>query len=434
MQKKKLKKWEKIFIIMSIIIIFIIIGIYAYRLVFYYKKTNIIPENAKLKDVITNQVNIVYSGDGLYKIDDYNYYYMGKEVSNYLYYSGRMWRIISIDDIGIKIITDNSESSLVWGNNTNYLESNVYKWLNEDKFLNSISNNDKIVSTKWCNTAIDINDYKCETTTEAKVGLLTIDEYIKSGGVNSYLNNETYFWTLNTDTNNKAYYVHSEGGINNEVSMDTLFYSYGIRPVIYIDNNTPFLSGKGTIEDPYIIDNNQEIMINNHSVGSYLTYQNYTWRIMEITDNYTLLVLDGYIEDNDKKPIKLSYAKSLNYLNNEFLNTLKKDNLVKFDYNITEYNNTSSYNYQKAKEKQTNYVTLPKVGDLFINDYSGNWLNSYDSIKEKLIYTTSKENTLFADLSSSENYLRPIIAISNGLIIASGDGTKNKPYIVGDTK
>ena len=69
MQKKKLKKWEKIFIIMSIIIIFIIIGIYAYRLVFYYKKTNIIPENAKLKDVITNQVNIVYSGDGLYFIN-----------------------------------------------------------------------------------------------------------------------------------------------------------------------------------------------------------------------------------------------------------------------------------------------------------------------------------------------------------------------------
>ena len=68
---------------------------------------------------------------------------------------------------------------------------------------------------------------------------------------------------------------------------------------------------------------------------------------------------------------------------------------------------------------------------MFIPEYESVWLNTYANTSQKLVYTTSKSSSLFADLESSENYIRPVIAIKNGLIIADGDGTKESPYRLG---
>ena len=428
--KKRTKLWEKIFIITSIIVIFIIIGIYAYRTIYYYKKTNMTKPDAKLLDIVTNQMDVVYSGDGLYKNKDTNeFYYYGKNVNNYILYNGLLWRIVSSNNSGIKIITDNSLTSIVWGNNVTYDKSNIYKWLNEDTFKEYLT--DDIQNTKWCNSATEINDYKCDNEIDAKVGLITTKEYLLSGGINSYLNNNTYFWTLNESTDLKAYYVHSEGGINNEISSGNNYYSYGVRPVIYLNKDITYISGTGALNDPYIVNNNQEIEVNNHSLGSYVSYQGYTWRIMEKNDNYTKLILDGYLTDEHNEKIKLSYNKVNSYLNNTFINKLNKDELVKTDYLITEYNNNSSYDYFNKKNTVSSYVSIPKVSDLFISEYENVWLNTYANSSQKLVYTTSKASSLFADLESGENYIRPVIAIKNGLIIATGDGTKDNPYSLG---
>ena len=428
--KKRAKLWEKIFVIASIIIILTIVGIYAYRTIYYYKKTNYIPVNAKLFDMVTNQMEVVYSGDGLYKNKDSDeFYYYGKNVNNYILYNGLLWRVISSSDKGIKIITEDVLTNLVWGNNVSYDKSSIYKWLNEDVFRKILPND--IEDNNWCNSTIDPNDYKCQTEISAKVGLISTKEYLSSGGINSYLNNNTYFWTLNESEDLKAYYIHSAGGINNEVSSGNNFYSYGVRPVIYLSKDTLYLSGNGTKTDPYITNNNQEIAINNHPVGTYLSYQGYNWRIMEITDNYTKLILDGYLLDDNKENIKMSYNKVNSYLNSTFLNKLNKDDLVKVDFLITEYNNSYSYDYYHKKNTLTSYVGIPKVSDLFISEYEKIWLNTYANTSQKLVYTTDKTSNLYADLESGENYLRPVIAIKNGLIIESGDGTKDKPYRLG---
>ena len=428
--KKRAKLWEKIFVITSIVIILTIIGIYAYRTIYYYKKTNYTPPNAKLLDMITNQMDVVYSGDGLYKNKETNeFYYYGKNVNNYLLYNGLLWRIISSNNDGIKIITDSTLTSLVWGNNVSYDKSSIYKWLNEDIFPNTITND--IQSSNWCNSAIDINNYKCSDEINAKVGLITTKEYLTSGGVNSYLNNNTYFWTLNESDDLKAYYVHSEGGINNEISSGNNFYSYGVRPVIYLNKDIPYLKGTGTKTDPYIITNNQEIAINDHSVGTYVSYQGYTWRVMEIKDNYTKLILDGYLTNENEEKVKLPYNKVNSYLNTNFLNKLNKDNLVKIDFLVTEYNINSSYDYHYKKNTISSYVGIPTLSDLFISEYENVWLNTYANTTQKLVYTTNKASSLYADLESSENYLRPVIAIKNGLIIANGDGTKDSPFTLG---
>lgn len=432
-KKKKTKKWEKIFTISSTIIIIIIIGIYAYRTIYYYKKINYIKEDSKLIDIITNQNNVVYSGDGLYKENEMNaFYYYGKNTNNYLLYSGLLWRIISVDSTSIKIITDDNITSLVWGINTTFEKSNIYKWLNTNKILNVLTNTNDIITNSWCNDIIDINSYNCQNQIIAKVGLLTTEEYLKAGGINSYLNNNSYFWTLNVSDDKKAYYIHNEGGLNNEVSSGTTYYSYGVRPIIYLNSNMPYLGGEGTSDNPYIIEKNIEINLNEHPVGSYVTYQGYNWKIMEINEDYTKLILDGYVMNDNNEPLKLAYNKINTYLNSTFINTLEKDDLVKIDFDVTEYNIDNSYNYDNKKNTISSYVSIPSIGDLFTTDYESIWLNSYANQKQKLIYTTTKGPSLFSDLESSENYIRPVIAVKNSLIIASGDGTKNNPFIIGE--
>lgn len=426
-EKTKLKLWEKIFIITNIVIILLIISIYAYRTVRYYKKLNYVESNPNLLEKITS--NITYKGDGLYKKDDDNFYYSGKEVNNYLYYSGRLWRIIGIDKTGIKLITEDNQTVLVWGNNTNFENSIINNWLNKDVFINTISNKEKLVSASWCNTGVDINNYNCNNTKEYLVGLITTEEYLKAGGINSYLNNNSYYWTLNTSNDNKVYYIHSGGGINNDLGNNESLYSYGVRPVIYLNSNVEFLSGDGTKENPYIIEENNNVKLNEHNIGEYVKYSNYTFRILEKNDNYIKLMMDELILDDDESKLKISYDNIEKYLNNEFINKLDKESLVKTNFNLTEYNFDNNYNYNDNKETKEMYIGLPIIGQLFITDYKDIWLNTIQDKTKQLIYKIDNDS-IIGDLKSSKNYLRPIIAVKSDLIISSGSGIKEDPYIL----
>ena len=195
-KSKQYRMIEYLFIGFSIYIILLIIGIYTYRAIYYYNKENGVKEESKLVDRVFNPLDVVYTGDGLYK-DNRDYYFYGKDVRNYLYFSGRLFRIVGLDDNGIKLITNDNQTSLIWGNSVNFDKSKIYEWLNKDVFINTISDKDKIVNSKWCNTSVDINNYNCSDMTESKIGLITTNDYLKSGGVNSYLNLGSYFWTLN---------------------------------------------------------------------------------------------------------------------------------------------------------------------------------------------------------------------------------------------
>ena len=71
------------------------------------------------------------------------------------------------------------------------------------------------------------------------------------------------------------------------------------------------------------------------------------------------------------------------------------------------------------------------MGELFIPDYKDIWLNTIQDKKNQLIYKTNN-GSIIGDLKSSKNYLRPIIALKSDLIILSGNGTKENPYIIDD--
>ena len=308
--KKKLKIWEKIFIIFNIIFIIACIGFYAYRLVYFYRKEHTILIDNKLAVFLTNQT--VYKGDGLYQDqEDKNYYYYkGKINNNYVWYSGRLWRIVSIDKEHIKLITEENQTSLVWGYKQNYNNSYIKDWLNRTdngSFLKSLDNCDKILEkSNYCIDEISEDNITCNKKEEMTVGLLSISEYLLAGGKDSYLNNNSYWWTINTAKDNKVWYVFSEGGINNKSFDKDVYYSYGVRPTITISNSAIKYSGNGTKNNPYVILNNSAVNLSIKSVGSYINYGNYTWRIQGQYDNYTKLIMDGILHIENKEYTQIS--------------------------------------------------------------------------------------------------------------------------------
>lgn len=433
-EKKKFKTWEKIFIIFNIIFIIICISFYSYRLVHFYKKEHAILSDNKLAVFLTNQV--VYKGDGLYQDqEDKNYYYYkGKVNNNYVWYSGRLWRIVNINKDTIKLITEENQTSLVWGYKQNYNNSYIKEWLtrtDNSSFIKSLDNYDKILEkSNYCIDEISEDNITCNEKDEITVGLLSVSEYLLAGGKNSYLNNNSYWWLINASKDNKAWYVFPEGGINDESFDKNVYYSYGVRPTITISNSSIKYSGDGTKNNPYVILNDNAINLSIKSVGSYIKYGNYTWRIQGQYDNYTKLIMDGVLHIEDKEYTS-SYSNTIKYLNNTFSNTLDKENLTSCNFNNGSFGKNSNYNYKNAFSKKVQHsVGIPSIGELFITDYHNYWLfNSFDN-SNLLQYTINNNGGFFADQVDSLNYVRPVICINNDLLINDGNGMQTNPYIL----
>ncbi len=429
-EKKPMKDWEKKFIFFNILTIFIICSIYSYKLIHYYRlehKQSFLTTN-NLYETLKNKP-ITYNNSGLHKIDN-NYYYKGKVTDNYLYYSARLWRIISFNDNGIKLITEDTQTSMVWSTENNYKNSYIYNWLNiTDKehsgiFINSLNNyKNYLIKHSWCTDIVTKDNQTCNDTLNNYVGLISIEEYLKAGGIESYLNNNNYFWTINASENN-IWYIFDKGGINDETNDDTGYHSYGVRPSIVLDTNTPLYKGDGTKDNPYIIENDNSVILNHKSIGSYIKYNDNLFRIIEKNDDYIKLTLAYHLEDS-----KVNYNNINQYLNNVLLNKLEKNNLVKCPFYGGNYSKDNNYDYKEIyNKKEYSYIGLPSVTELFITDDSDIWLNNYNN--NSLIYTTNTLGRLFLDNNDNLHYLKPSICINGNITILSGSGTNNDPYVL----
>ena len=421
--KRKLSKKEKKFLLINIIVILVIIVFYAYRFVHYYKLTHEVVENVTLKDKLTALNNLSYQNDGLHEKNGY-FYYKGMDVDNYVYYSGKLFRIIDIDN-GIRMIDDEALTNLVWGMSGKYNESNIYTWLTD--YLNSLKDYEVYLKENdWCNESIDVENYQCNEKIKSYVGLISTSDYLQAGGKNSYLNSETYYWTINSDKDGKALYINNEGGINNLSSNEDNYFSYGIRPVITLKEEISIVDGDGTKTNPYVIENLGKAMLRDNGVGSYVKYNNQDFRIMKIEDDGITLIYNGVIE------VEKNYNDAIKYLNNDYLKDFNKEDLVKIEYSVSEYNYANKYDYKSSGSNNSNYVTMPKVGDMFFSEYTGYWLNNIADNKLGLYYTVDEHKMLFADLKGNKHNLRPVIKLNSEMVVVSGTGTSTDPLMVGD--
>lgn len=106
------------------------------------------------------------------------------------------------------------------------------------------------------------------TTTNEKIGLFYVSDYLYASGYIASDDNTTYDYSNTFMVNNWLYEGeewtitpcgYGEGkayGINNNGSAsegNNSQLSYGIRPSFYLKSNTKFISGTGTFDNPYII-------------------------------------------------------------------------------------------------------------------------------------------------------------------------------------
>lgn len=245
--------------------------------------------------------NVVTNGNGLYE-DKYvkkKYVYVGSNVNNYISFSGRLWRIVSIEPNGqLKLLDINKYGDFAWDTQKGQewgSSSTLYSTLN-GAYLSTISDSSKVISDQWYKPYIlpsqgefnniltldelHLQEYKNETgnTLVASVGLLYLSDYLyaseacKSDIIHakncvSWLS-PYQGWSLDVNgeagsiSAGKAYYFGSgkkenESGVLEQVYnasiIDNTENVHEVYPVIYLDRNSIITGGNGTQGNPYVL-------------------------------------------------------------------------------------------------------------------------------------------------------------------------------------
>lgn len=286
------------------------------------------------KNAETDACNPIWTDD-----TDGTIYFSGNNTCvnmNYVWYSGKLWRITAIYPDGtMKMITENAMTTIAYNSegNVDFSNSYVYNWLNEE-FYNTLYNTQNIINTKKKWNATQMSSYTAKpaetTMVSSNVGLLNTYEFYNSyrnlgntsnGIKNGYLidNNDLYFWLLNSYSSSYLWSVKGSTGAvytqgNNDENYPTKVFQ--VRPSIYLSANVE-LVGSGTISDPYTITNDKEVgnindPINTRISGEFVKLKNgadeQLFRIVGVEDNKTKVVAMNAADSGAKKPFATSTA------------------------------------------------------------------------------------------------------------------------------
>ena len=426
------------------------------------------------KNTIIQSDNIVYISGSKTDVD-----------YNYVWYSGKLWRITAIYPDGtMKMITDDAITTISYGSNVNFYTDNenksyIYQWLNED-FLDTLYNYENIIVTdsKWNSlTTEDISTKITEgasgvTTTTAPVGLLNSYEYYMSykntSDSSGYLNIGYYWWLLNPYDASHVWYV-SISGYGYSIPTD----AYGGRPSINLKSGIQLSGGSGTKNDPYtILGDKEEVttgttLLNTRSSGEYVKFNNELYRIVVIKNEIIKINKNDYVRDTSNNVLKKKFSTSITYgggttddywdyyLNNTWYNALDpsyQNMIVESTYYIG--TNTGSTGYKasicatasntvatKDCEKTTStwigLVGLPRYGEMFASQqesgYSSSsamWLmNPYSTSYVWNVYNDGSGNSYSPSNSSGG---RPSINLKSNIKITGGNGTKDNPFEISE--
>lgn len=431
-RKRKLKKgifFRFVFCFVSIVFILGCCVFYGTRLVKYYKIYN--PKDSSgnsiklLADSILGSSSFVYEGEGLYNSSG-NYIYKGENVNNYIEYSNLTWRILKINsDNTIDIVLDDSINNLKWNKEiTEFTSSDINSYLKE-KVL-SYLNKELITNTLVCKDLIDdVSKISCnEPDLSLDIRLLNIDEFLNSSvDEKSFITNDNGIWLASRGSEN-AWIING-----NSLSYANVTEAYDVKPVVTLKNSNVLVSGKGTKEEPFIIEKeNKAISINDHiKLGDDI------WTVYDLDKEHLSLTLSKLYKDGSKtyrfdlssnKYNSENDSSLAKYLNSDFYKSLSyKDLLLEKEWFVGEYND--SYKDIKS-EKVTAKVGLTSVEDLKLD----NGVNNYyllNGTKEGMIYLFN--NYLIESKPTLSRAIKPSIYIKKASI-KSGTGTLKDPYVL----
>ena len=434
---KKLN-FQKVFCFISFLFLLSCCIFYGTRFIKLYlenKETLTIEKNSLVKVIRENNQD----NDKFREINGAEYFINDSD-NNYLEYSNLLWRIIKVNsDNSITVMSDSSLTSLAYGEDLDYKESYINKWLNSsdneysgilEKHLN---NKDMYLQkTNACLDVVDELDNKecMDIFNENYISLLSTSDYVNVGNKDSYVVNGEYFYLGNSNKNSEVWYIDSEGKITTSSGKDI----YGVRPVITIKANIDYLDGDGKLDNPYKIENENGLF------GSYVKLDNDLWRVYQVNDTEVRLVLNDYLKVNNNN---LEYIYSNNssyhddykygsiayYLNRTFLNSLSyKDKIKEVNWTNGYYGSNSNYDYEKALDAAINSkVALISIGDIRLNNKLDNYF-TLTGTKDKgaVVYTILSNQKVYTKSVQNKAYIVPTISIDKELL-TKGNGTFDSP-------
>ena len=403
----------------------------------------------------------------------------GADPNNYIWYSGKLWRAVSIDpsDNSVKLITQWNISAISYNDSSSAFEgSYMQQWLNDttvDGFLGNLRDYENFIKTNsvWNATITEETTKPAKTTmVTSAVGLLNIYEYTMSyknaTTSTGYLNNGLNWWAL---TPSNTYNVRYVDYYNGDAREDNAVYPSGIRPTINLKSSVEIVSGSGTESDPYRLKGDNDTpasgtKLSTRYSGEYIRFgtgENNLYQIVSHEREGLTKIVSAtpLLEDGSEKNLPFDETESdANYsdsntigtfLNGEYLTSgsylttdqvnMIEDNTTWYlgeisditSYKLAKYEGTTSpdltYNTTQAK------VGLLRYGELNSGQFDKAINNTYYWILTPSSTSVScvGDDGMRYDGETADLFgIRPTINLKFDVMIISGDGTKKNPFEV----
>ena len=437
--KRKIN-FQKIFNAVSIVFLSVCFLFYGIRFLTLYIKS------ARKMTIEANTVGnkLKKENKDILKNIEGTYYFVGDVKTNYVSYSGILWRAIKIEENNtVTLVSDNAITVLAPFDTTDYNKSYITTWLNKGESENSGVFESKLTNYSnylkngiVCADKIDaVSNTKCQNTIEKYVfNTLTATDYVNTGAAEGFINNNENFYLSDLSNDDFIWYVNEEGKVGKNKGNDI----YGVKIVIKLRETVNLVGGEGTKENPYTFDSNKNYF------GSYVKLGNDIWRVIDVKDNKLKLSYSKYISNGDNDvTYKFSsksayfddtvYGSAAYYMNNDFLNSLSyKDKILESDYSYGYYGTTNNFDYSESITKTLKTkVGFISIGDIILNhDLTDYFIMNSSSIKNTFIYTYQNDNNLVSKSINSTAKLVPAITISADNL--TGEGTEKSPYSLGE--
>lgn len=414
-----------------------------------YKVTYTALDSFKNKTEKVRTVKVVQELEHTIKKDTNNTgVYTGTVENNYIRFSGNLFRIVSVENGNVKIVSAEDVS------NVNY--SGLDDWLEYYYEHLADSSKEYIVKTKYCNDKVtDTTTKKCSSYTKEKdVYILSVEDVnnsVDSSTGESYLYPSTIVWLANTKTDKESWATRTAFSNYDEKNKSfSKDYNFGIRPVITIKGSILITAGTGTENNPYQIDDMKtgkaDEDLNTRYSGEYVEYSNILWRIVETEKSGTIKVvsntnieIDGeerisYDDNITNKIYNPNQKGNVGYkINQKVADTIDEKYFVKTEIKVPIYKKAAKYKKEDTTKKYKVKFHAPNMYDLYTAKNSGNlisyWLMN-SSQKEDIEYMVSEIGVVYYDVIYDTNKAgtRVVGYLDKNCKIVSGKGTKEKPY------
>ncbi len=408
--------------------------------------------------------------------DGIDTFLVGKCPKNYVWYSGKLWRVYAIhnDTKDVKMITSNAITTISFNtkDNTNFAGSFAETWLNGEflatlhdssKYLVSNSAWDADTEEQYKNNVFEIGGVQVKgrpaglSRSYSTVGLPNLYDVSRTRDSFSSGNKE---WSTLTPYGEHIRVVDdyaTEPGLIGGIYPENL---HNLRPTVWLKAGISSVTGTGEKTNPYRLAGDQQATVNGSTLlstrysGDFVRFNNSIYRIVGVEGGLTKITAVDAVSSLGSQQFHSS-STSVNFSNANIRTQLQNyytsissswKNLIQPNTNWYFGTLPPGGNYRStidsSKVVQAN-IGLPRLGEMFTSSISRSDVN-----REAYFWTLTPYsgpvaissahyyvNNRFAGYATPTNSytIRPSLYLKSTVKIAStntGDGTYEHPYSI----